>query len=653
MSKLSISFTLGKASAGEVNIEHNNREFISSNVDVSRVVDNITYVRQDIHEAYDELFSDSLREYNAKQTRKDRQIHDYFQHVLDDKRKETHYEVLVQFGDSNTAGVGTENGKLATRMLDEYMRNFRTRNPNLHIVSSVAHLDESTPHLHIDFIPFYTKGNVKGLSKGVSMRAALEEQGFTSQNKKLNSMVAWENSEMQVLENILNKHGLARDIKGATHMHKSVPEYKASLDWRKFPKRKKNLSTLEVYHEDLKSTRVENSLLKVENEKLISKRNSPWKSFYYSDTDKQSFVQVKLGELNIPFRESENSFEAQACYIEDIRKLEKQYVSNPTSHREKLRNRLDKIVMQISDYDKIFEGLEFYGYEVKHGKYTAVKAKDGSQFIRLKSLGEMYNEQALRNRVQNRLTYESQVRDKLNSIQDKQSLEYRVHYTVLQYVVTFKGGRLPTKKVNKKQPFTFINDVELDRLASLNKKINEGVTLTSLRQDLRLLENSIAQKEERISSLKEDLQFNEALYEKAVNWYSGRARNQADLAILEKHKLTMNDYGRLKNDIEVRQSSIADLEEILSADRAKLADTLDTLNSFERIMSMTYVDALVQAEHERRQAARIGNGLKSADASMDDNFRVGAIAERVVEAIERRAEKSEEVEQEYTPKLRK
>ena len=306
--------------------------------------------------------------------------------------------------------------------------------------------------------------------------------------------------------------------------------------------------------------------------------------------------------------------------------------------------------MQVSDYDKIFEGLKFYGYEVKHGKYTAVKPKDGSQFIRLKSLGEMYNEQALRNRVQNRLTYESQVRDKLNSIQDKQSLEYRVHYTVLQYVVTFKGGRLPAKKVNKKQPFTFINDVELDKLARLNKKINEGVTLTSLRQDLMLLENSIAQKEERISVLKQELAFNETLYEKAVNWYSGRARNQADLAILEKHKLTMDDYGRLKNVIEVRQSSIADLEETLSADRAKLTDTLDTLNSFEKIMSTTYVDALVQSEYERRQAARIGNGLKSADASMNDNFRVGAIAERVVEVAEKRVKKVEETVEYQPPK---
>ena len=142
MSKLSVSFTLGKASAGKANIEHNNREFISSNVDVSRLADKITYIRQDIQEAYDELFGEALREYNAKQTRKDRKIHDYFQHIQDDKRRETHFEIVVQFGDSYNTAVGSENGKLAVKMLDKYMREFQQRNPLLHIVNSTLHADE-------------------------------------------------------------------------------------------------------------------------------------------------------------------------------------------------------------------------------------------------------------------------------------------------------------------------------------------------------------------------------------------------------------------------------------------------------------------------------------------------------------------------------
>jgi hypothetical protein len=68
MNTMSISLTLGKASSPHgANLAHNNRDFISDNVDKSRILDNITYANQDIAVAYDELFSESLEAYNAKQ----------------------------------------------------------------------------------------------------------------------------------------------------------------------------------------------------------------------------------------------------------------------------------------------------------------------------------------------------------------------------------------------------------------------------------------------------------------------------------------------------------------------------------------------------------------------------------------------------------
>ena len=81
MSKFSISLTLGKASAeGGANIEHNNRDFIANNVDVHRIFDNLTYVRHDVRDAYEELFGEALKEYNAKQKQPCRRINDYFDH---------------------------------------------------------------------------------------------------------------------------------------------------------------------------------------------------------------------------------------------------------------------------------------------------------------------------------------------------------------------------------------------------------------------------------------------------------------------------------------------------------------------------------------------------------------------------------------------
>jgi hypothetical protein len=501
------------------------------------------------------------------------------------------------------------------------------------IFNAVLHADEASYHIHINIIPFYTKGRTNGLSKGVSMKAALSEQGFTNSNKKQNSLVAWEESEMKSMEEILNRHGLERDVKGATHKHQSVSEYKESRDWRKLPKRKKKmLSTMECYDSELRKTQHENSLLKVENEKLLAEKNSEWRSFFFADSDKQIFVQSKLNELKIPYRESEQGFESLSCHVEKIRSIEKQYKSTPTSHRDVLRNQLDKILMCVENYDDVFGELESCGYEIKHGKYTAVKPQDGSQFIRLKSLGELYSEQALRNRIDNRRAYENVVDKEINSIEDKRSIECHYHFTVKQYVITFKGGKLPARKVRPKEPFTFINDAELDKLAALNRKINQGVTISSLKNECAGLEKNIAYNEEYLKNVKEDLDILPSkLYQAAVNCFNLGIKNAADERLLDEFKVTPENYERASERIAAQMQKA---EQFISNSRAKLKEATDTLTAFERIMSMTYVQNLVDVEKNHRQSAIIGNGIKPADASTEVSNRIDTIAEKVAEVVE-------------------
>ena len=74
------------------------------------------------------------------------------------------------------------------------MSNAPRAKPNLHVFNVSLHLDEACPHLHIDFIPFYTKERQRGLKKGVSMRAALIEQGFSPKPGR-NQLEQWEESE--------------------------------------------------------------------------------------------------------------------------------------------------------------------------------------------------------------------------------------------------------------------------------------------------------------------------------------------------------------------------------------------------------------------------------------------------------------------------
>ena len=457
MKALSISFTLGKSGSGDVNIEHNNREYLADNVDSNRIQDNMIYVQEEIRDVYDELFGEAVEEYNAKQKQPCRRIHDYYERIENGNQEESCYEVVVQFGDVFNAGIGTAGGELASKMLEEYAKGFQERNPNLRVYGNYLHRDEASPHLHIDFVPFYTKGRVNGLPKGVSMKAALDEMGFTAKHKNDNRLMAWQDSERKVLEQILKRHGLEREVKNDDSVHQSVSEYKAEQHMKKLVEiYQRDVPMNEVTPENIARLKQENALLGHENDKLNAEKKSPWKSFFYSDADKQSFVQAQLDTLNIPYRETESGFEAQEIFTEQIRKIEKQFKLKSNTCREVLRDTLDKVIMQSKTLDDVLEKMKSEGYDVKQGKYLALRPKYSDNYIRTKSLGESYSEQAIRNRLTEKLRFESDVNNKITSSQKPNSAETTIQKTIRQYTIVFAQGKLPIRKRNKRKPFSCV-----------------------------------------------------------------------------------------------------------------------------------------------------------------------------------------------------
>ena len=88
----------------------------------------------------------------------------------------------------------SENGKLAKEILSQYIDDFLKRNKNLYVFSAHLHMDEETPHLHIDFIP-YTTGSKRGLETRVSLKKAMEELGFIGKGKQETEYNLWVNAE--------------------------------------------------------------------------------------------------------------------------------------------------------------------------------------------------------------------------------------------------------------------------------------------------------------------------------------------------------------------------------------------------------------------------------------------------------------------------
>ena len=213
------------AMRGKGSLSHNRRDFIAENVDSSRTSLNVEYRNEDIRAVYHELFDDALARYNEKQTRKDRIIDDYYEKIRTGKQEKLFEELIIQIGNKDDMNASSENGQLARQMLDEYMQSFQQRNPTLRVFSAHLHMDEATPHLHIDFIPF-TTGSKRGLETRVSLKKALEALGFTGGTKSHTELNQWIESEKQALASIMARHDIEWEQKGTHEEHLSVLDYK-------------------------------------------------------------------------------------------------------------------------------------------------------------------------------------------------------------------------------------------------------------------------------------------------------------------------------------------------------------------------------------------------------------------------------------------
>ena len=171
------------------------------------------------------MFDDALERYNDKQTRADRRIENYYEKIRNSKQEKPFHELILQIGDKENMSAESENGQLARQVLDEYYRGFQERNPNLKVFSAHLHMDEATPHLHIDFVPF-TTGSNRGLDTRVSLKQALAAQGFKGGTRGDTEWNQWVSAEKSALAFVMQRHGIEWEHKGTHEKHLSVLDYK-------------------------------------------------------------------------------------------------------------------------------------------------------------------------------------------------------------------------------------------------------------------------------------------------------------------------------------------------------------------------------------------------------------------------------------------
>ena len=213
------------AMVGHGSVNHNSRKFHAKNTDPERSHLNITYCQENIKAVYHELFDEALERYNAKQTRADRRIENYYEKIRSGKQEKPFHEIILQVGNKDDMSADSDEGRLAAAVLDEYMKAFQERNPNLRVFSAHLHMDEATPHLHIDFVPF-TTGSKRGLDTRVSLKQALAAQGFKGGTRGDTEWSQWVRSEKEQLSAVMERHGIEWEDKGTHDKHLSVLDYK-------------------------------------------------------------------------------------------------------------------------------------------------------------------------------------------------------------------------------------------------------------------------------------------------------------------------------------------------------------------------------------------------------------------------------------------
>ena len=213
------------AMVGHGSVNHNSRKFHAKNTDPERSHLNVTYCQENIKAVYHELFDEALERYNAKQTRADRRIENYYEKIRSGKQEKPFHEIILQVGNKDDMSADSDEGRLAAAVLDEYIRAFQERNPNLRVFSAHLHMDEATPHLHIDFVPF-TTGSKRGLDTRVSLKQALAAQGFKGGTRGDTEWSQWVRSEKEQLSAVMERHGIEWEDKGTHDKHLSVLDYK-------------------------------------------------------------------------------------------------------------------------------------------------------------------------------------------------------------------------------------------------------------------------------------------------------------------------------------------------------------------------------------------------------------------------------------------
>lgn len=326
-----ISGMIGKGS-----VTHNTRAFNAKNVDKERSRENVEFCHSDIKQVYHKLFDEALERYNAKQKRSDRRIDDYYEKIRRGKQEKPFHEVIFQIGNKDDMNAKSSEGQTAKEILSEFMQNFQNRNPNLYVFSSHIHMDEETPHIHIDFVPFI-RNSKRGLDTRVTLKGALAEQGFKGGTRGATEWNQWIEAEKQELSRVMERHGIQWKQLGTHNKHLSVLDFEKQERQREVQRLERTIvdSKVELSAVISQKAKIELAVTQIERE---------------SEAVRQEITE--LAETNAMLKEQTDTLTVEKRKLQSDNKKLEQKQEKLQQELEKMANSKEVMERNIRVYDE-------------------------------------------------------------------------------------------------------------------------------------------------------------------------------------------------------------------------------------------------------------------------------------------------------------
>lgn len=319
------------------------------------------------------------------------------------KQTSTHVEFVFQVGSAEDFNE-MENGRIkksydrrdpngiwqkSKRVLKKFEKQFEQENPNLAVVNWSIHMDENTPHMHLEAIPIAEaakttargkadkNGKFKrnGLTVKPSFDGALECEGFKKDpHDSRKAFKTWQHREADSLTKIMHQELGATRKKGYTNKLKNVYEYKKVKE--AVAKQRENAN-------NYKKIADKNAIFANQNYTIYQKNAEAVKKAQAKLDNLNKHVSEAQKKLSSVSKEKQRQLDALNQEIaqkrsEKLRELSKELEEKRKNEEKKLKAREDAVnkrETRLKNWAIDLNAIQFGGVDSKGIKHKSIEQR--------------------------------------------------------------------------------------------------------------------------------------------------------------------------------------------------------------------------------------------------------------------------------------